>query len=210
MIGRDPYRAPADPCAGTGACATADTRASFPTLPPAAAVAFAALARLRLYGTVGILAVLHHRGRVRGRRAHSRPSPRLLGHRCHGVTAAAVPGHPAPPHVARPGPQERHGWVADLAWEASGSSRTAERVYVTAVAVALRRWLSPAIAAGPLTKPLPAIAGIATVTLATPWWAHRRRRQPHSAGPDMAEDSGAARVADSLSDRGCLGIHPRP
>ena len=63
-----------------------------------------------------------------------------------------------------PGPAGKGaaGWLT-RAWEACGIDRTAERVYVTAVAVTLGGWLSAAIAAGPLTKPLPAIAGIATV-----------------------------------------------
>jgi S-DNA-T family DNA segregation ATPase FtsK/SpoIIIE len=38
-------------------------------------------------------------------------------------------------------------------------------------------WLAAAIASGPLTKPLPLAAGIATVVLAIPWWFHRRRRE---------------------------------
>ena len=51
------------------------------------------------------------------------------------------------------------------AWEACGIDRPAERAYVTAVAVTLGGWLSAAIGIGPTVKPLPAIAGIATVIL---------------------------------------------
>ena len=59
-------------------------------------------------------------------------------------------------------------------------------------------WLAAAIAAGPLMKPLPAIAGIATVILSVPWWFHRRRRakarieKTISAWPDVAENAGLA------------------
>jgi len=81
-------------------------------------------------------------------------------------------------------------------WEACGITRPAERAYVTAVVVTGGGWLSAAIAAGPSVKPLPAIAGIATVILGVPWWAHRRRRakvrieRTVQTWPDIAENMG--------------------
>lgn len=62
------------------------------------------------------------------------------------------------------------------AWEKCGIDRPAERAYVTTVIAATGGWLAAAVADGPTMKPLPAIAGIATVILGIPWWAHRRRR----------------------------------
>ena len=57
-------------------------------------------------------------------------------------------------------------------------------------------------------KPLPAIAGIATVILGIPWWAHRRRRarvrieRTVQAWPDMAENMGlpGSRIASLRGD----------
>jgi DNA segregation ATPase FtsK/SpoIIIE, S-DNA-T family len=94
------------------------------------------------------------------------------------------------------------------AWEACGIDRTAERVYVTAVAVTAGGWLSAAIAAGPAAGPLPALAGIATVVLGIPWWAHRRRRakvrieRTIRAWPDLAENMGlpGSRIASATGD----------
>lgn len=94
------------------------------------------------------------------------------------------------------------------AWEACGIDRPAERVYVTAVAVTCGGWLSAAIAAGPAVKPLPAVAGIATVILGIPWWAHRRRRarvrieRTVQAWPDMAENMGlpGSQIASATGD----------
>jgi S-DNA-T family DNA segregation ATPase FtsK/SpoIIIE len=86
--------------------------------------------------------------------------------------------------------------IVTRVWEACGITRPAERAYVTAAVVTGGGWLSAAIAAGPLTKPLPAIAGIATVILGIPWWAHRRRRakvrieRTVQTWPDMAENMG--------------------
>jgi S-DNA-T family DNA segregation ATPase FtsK/SpoIIIE len=86
--------------------------------------------------------------------------------------------------------------VVTRVWEACGITRPAERAYVTAVVVTGGGWLSAAIAAGPLTKPLPAVAGIATVILGIPWWAHRRRRakvrieRTVQTWPDMADNMG--------------------
>jgi S-DNA-T family DNA segregation ATPase FtsK/SpoIIIE len=61
-------------------------------------------------------------------------------------------------------------------WAACGIDRAIERAYAAAVIAVTGGWLSAAIAAGPVTKPLPMVAGIATVILAVPWWFHRRRR----------------------------------
>ena len=61
-------------------------------------------------------------------------------------------------------------------WEACGIDRPAERAYAATVIAVTGGWLSAAIALGPAVKPLPAIAGISTVILGIPWWAHRRRR----------------------------------
>jgi S-DNA-T family DNA segregation ATPase FtsK/SpoIIIE len=61
-------------------------------------------------------------------------------------------------------------------WATCGIDRGIERAYAAAVIAVTGGWLSAAIAAGPLMKPLPATAGIATVILGIPWWFHRRRR----------------------------------
>jgi S-DNA-T family DNA segregation ATPase FtsK/SpoIIIE len=94
------------------------------------------------------------------------------------------------------------------AWEACGITRAAERVYATVVTVTAGGWLSAGIAAGPAVKPLPAVAGIATVALGIPWWAHRRRRQrvrierTVQAWPGMAESMGlpGSRIASATGD----------
>jgi S-DNA-T family DNA segregation ATPase FtsK/SpoIIIE len=81
-------------------------------------------------------------------------------------------------------------------WEACGITRPAGRAYVTGVVVTGGGWLAAAPAPGPLTRPLPAIAGIATVFLGVPWWAHRRRRakvrieRTVQTWPDIAENMG--------------------
>lgn len=83
-------------------------------------------------------------------------------------------------------------------WEACGIDRGIERTYATTVIAVTGGWLAAAIAAGPLVKPLPAIAGIATVVLSIPWWFHRRRRakarieKAISAWPGVAENAGLA------------------
>src|ERR1039457_502313 len=81
-------------------------------------------------------------------------------------------------------------------WNACGIDRGIERAYAATVIAVTGGWLAAAIAAGPLVKPLPGIAGIATVILAVPWWFHRRRRakarveKTISAWPDVAENAG--------------------
>jgi S-DNA-T family DNA segregation ATPase FtsK/SpoIIIE len=81
-------------------------------------------------------------------------------------------------------------------WTACGIDRPMERGYAAAVTAVTGGWLSAAIAAGPAAKPLPAIAGTATVILGIPWWFHRRRRakvrieRTISGWPDIAGDVG--------------------
>jgi S-DNA-T family DNA segregation ATPase FtsK/SpoIIIE len=94
------------------------------------------------------------------------------------------------------------------AWEACGITRAAERAYATVVTVTAGGWLSAGTAIGPATRPLPAIAGIATIVLGIPWWAHRRRRQKVriertvQAWPGMAESMGlpGSRIASATGD----------
>jgi S-DNA-T family DNA segregation ATPase FtsK/SpoIIIE len=54
--------------------------------------------------------------------------------------------------------------------------RAAERVYAGAVTAVAGGWLTAAIALGPATPPMPAIATGLTLVCALPWWASRRRR----------------------------------
>jgi S-DNA-T family DNA segregation ATPase FtsK/SpoIIIE len=86
--------------------------------------------------------------------------------------------------------------VVARTWEACGIGRPIERAYAALVVAVTGGWLAAAIAASPAVKPLPAIAGIATVILGIPWWAHRRRRARVRAErtiqtwPDIAENIG--------------------
>jgi S-DNA-T family DNA segregation ATPase FtsK/SpoIIIE len=81
-------------------------------------------------------------------------------------------------------------------WAACGIDRGIERAYAATVIAVTGGWLSAAIAAGPTAKPLPQIAGIATVILGIPWWFHRRRRakarveKTIAAWPEVAENAG--------------------
>jgi len=76
------------------------------------------------------------------------------------------------------------------------ADRGIERAYAATVTAVTGGWLAAAIASGPAAKPLPAIAGIATVLLGIPWWFHRRRRakarveKTISAWPEVAENAG--------------------
>ncbi len=98
--------------------------------------------------------------------------------------------------------------IITRAWEAIGIDRPAERAYATAVIAVTGGWLSAAIAIGPATKPLPAIAGIATVILGIPWWAHRRRRarvraeRTMQSWPSIADNIGlpGSRIASLVVD----------
>jgi DNA segregation ATPase FtsK/SpoIIIE, S-DNA-T family len=99
--------------------------------------------------------------------------------------------------------------IITRAWEACGIARPAERIYAATVAAATGGWLTAGIATGPTTKPLPAIAAIATVILGIPWWAHRRRRarvrieRTIQSWPDIAENMGLAgsRIASATGDK---------
>jgi S-DNA-T family DNA segregation ATPase FtsK/SpoIIIE len=94
------------------------------------------------------------------------------------------------------------------AWKACGIDRPAERIYATTIIAAAGGWLTAAIANGPAMKPLPAIAGIGTVVLGIPWWAHRRRRarvrviRTMQAWPDLADNMGlpGSRIASVVID----------
>ena len=93
-------------------------------------------------------------------------------------------------------------------WEACGIDRPAERIYAATVIAVTGGWLSAAIALGPAVKPLPAIAGISTVILGIPWWAHRRRRarvraeRTVAAWPDIADTIGlpGSKIASLVVD----------
>jgi S-DNA-T family DNA segregation ATPase FtsK/SpoIIIE len=67
--------------------------------------------------------------------------------------------------------------VLSWLWDECGISTGSERVYAGTVIAVTGGWLAAALASGPLSEPLPAIAAIATVILAIPWWLHRRRRE---------------------------------
>jgi S-DNA-T family DNA segregation ATPase FtsK/SpoIIIE len=123
------------------------------------------------------------------------------------ITATTLLGFPLP--VLR---RKRAGrFIARIlarAWMICGIDRTIERAYAAAVIATLGGWLSAAIATGPLTKPLPATALIATIILGIPWWAHRRRRakvrveRTVSAWPELAESAGipGSRIASVAVD----------
>jgi len=91
------------------------------------------------------------------------------------AVAAVVLGTPHTFLWAKPAGKIAAGLLT-RAWEKCGIDRASERAYFTAVIVTTGMWLAAATATGPFTKPLPTIAGIATIVLGIPWWAHRRRR----------------------------------
>jgi S-DNA-T family DNA segregation ATPase FtsK/SpoIIIE len=113
------------------------------------------------------------------------------------VVVSVVLGMPHRLLWSRPGGKFTAGVLMRL-WEACGIDRGIERAYAATVIAVTGGWLSAAIAAGPFTRPLPAIAGIATVILAIPWWFHRRRRakarieKTISAWPEVADNAGLA------------------
>jgi DNA segregation ATPase FtsK/SpoIIIE, S-DNA-T family len=113
------------------------------------------------------------------------------------VVATVVLGIPHRLLWSRPAGRFTAGALMRL-WEACGIDRGIERAYAATVIAVTGGWLAAAIAAGPMARPLPAIAGSATVILGIPWWFHRRRRakarveKTISAWPDVAENAGLA------------------
>ncbi len=111
------------------------------------------------------------------------------------VLATVILGMPHRLLWTRPAGKFTAGALARL-WDKCGIGRGIERAYAAAVIAVTGGWLAAAIATGPLTKPLPAVAGIATVILGIPWWFHRRRRakarveKTISAWPEVAENAG--------------------
>lgn len=116
-----------------------------------------------------------------------------------GITVVATVALGIPHRLlwSRPGGKFTAGVLMRL-WEACGIDRGIERAYAATVIAVTGGWLAAAIAAGPVTKPLPQIAVIGTVILAIPWWFHRRRRakarieKTISAWPEVAENAGLA------------------
>jgi len=116
-----------------------------------------------------------------------------------GITVAVtvVLGLPHRILWTRPAGKITAGALARL-WEKRGIDRGIERAYAATVIAVTGGWLAAAIAIGPTVKPLPAIAGIATVILGIPWWFHRRRRakarveKTIAAWPEVAENAGLA------------------
>jgi S-DNA-T family DNA segregation ATPase FtsK/SpoIIIE len=111
------------------------------------------------------------------------------------IAATALLGFPLPAlHRERAG--RIIARILARAWDMCGIGRAIERAYAAAVIATLGGWLSAAIANGPLARPLPATAVIATIILGIPWWAHRRRRarvrmeRTISAWPELAESAG--------------------
>lgn len=126
---------------------------------------------------------------------------------CATVLVTVVLGIPHRLLWARPAGRFTAGLLARL-WAACGIDRPAERAYATIVTACAGGWLSAGIAFGPLMRPLPNIAGIATVILGIPWWVHRRRRarvkieRTIQAWPSMAENIGlpGSRIASAAGD----------
>jgi DNA segregation ATPase FtsK/SpoIIIE, S-DNA-T family len=107
--------------------------------------------------------------------------------------------HPAGRKIAR---------VLSWTWEKCGIGRGMERGYTATVIATVGGWLAAAIASGPLARPLPMVALIATFILAVPWWFHRRRRakvrveRKISGWPDIADNIGlpGSRIASVVVD----------
>ena len=112
---------------------------------------------------------------------------------------------------SRPAGKFTAGVLARL-WETCGIDRGIERAYAATVIAVTGGWLAAAIAAGPATRPLPLVAGIATVMLGIPWWFHRRRRakarveKTISAWPDVAGKRRAARLGNPVRGGGRVGM----
>jgi S-DNA-T family DNA segregation ATPase FtsK/SpoIIIE len=123
------------------------------------------------------------------------------------VAVTAIVGLPLPVLRGHPAGRRIAG-VLSRAWERCGIGRTAERAYAATVIATAGGWLAAAIAIGPLARPLPMVALIATAVLAAPWWFHRRRRakvrveRAISAWPDIAADVGlpGSRIASVVVD----------
>ncbi len=107
----------------------------------------------------------------------------------------------------RPAGRFTSGMLARM-WAVCGIDRPAERAYAAIVTAFAGGWLSSGIALGPATRPLPQIAGIGTVILGIPWWAHRRRRarvrieRTIQAWPSIADAAGlpGSRIASAAGD----------
>jgi S-DNA-T family DNA segregation ATPase FtsK/SpoIIIE len=123
------------------------------------------------------------------------------------AVAAFVLGFPLPV-LRRHRAGRRIARVLSWAWDRCGIPRAIERAYMTAVVAVCGGWLAAAIAAGPVVKPLLAVALAATVILGIPWWFHRRRRAKVrveriiSWWPDIADTVGLpeSRIASAVVD----------
>jgi hypothetical protein len=77
--------------------------------------------------------------------------------------------------------------------ERIGLNRLAERIYAATAVLAAGGWLAVAAPLGPFSSRMPQVLGLATLVLAVPWWAHRRRRakarvqRALAAWPDIAK-----------------------
>ena len=168
---------------------------------------------LGLPAPLGIPAVRHHGRRIRRRRPWPIRSTRRLWLAVALLTAVVTILAAIPHRLAWASPAARiTAGIITRMWEACGIDRPAERAYAATVIAVTGGWLSAAIAIGPAVKPLPAIAGISTVILGIPWWAHRRRRarvraeRTLSAWPELAENIGPARLDDRLARGGRVGM----
>lgn len=67
-------------------------------------------------------------------------------------------------------------WLVMISGARIGLAPVTERAYAAIATIESGTWLAAAVALGPFTRPLPQYLAIATMILAIPWWAHRRRR----------------------------------
>lgn len=90
-----------------------------------------------------------------------------------------------------------------------GLTHRMERVYASAVSMAIGAWSAGATALGAFRSPFPVLLLSGTLILGVPWWAHRRRRakvrvsRTLSAWPELAERIGlpGARVMSAMVDK---------